>query len=213
MTIRKLAAATALVALTGCPYDETAADITAGDGGVWLGSPDDGGVFIPQSGDASNVVYLTQRPSTEKLCQLVIGDYAGIQKMTKPLFVGTWIGDVEESYLFGPPMDNAEQLGTDEATLSYHWQGGGIFLSFQFVQAFDTSSLPYLEPWQKSFFLRDISIEGQPYLDCWRAVLGYQGAVPCTECMFNNNLVYISDDYPLSAGDIKRNHEKYGTGK
>lgn len=182
--IRNLAAA-GLLALSACPYDELAANATPGDGGLWFGDPNDGGLFVPQDPDASGVIYLTKAPSQNTLCKLVIGNYAGIEMDQPPAFVGTWIGDVEKKGFFGPPASNAEQLGIDSATLSYHWPEGGVILSFKWVQVWERSTGDRAcDPiFDKSFFLSDISMEGDPqFQDCWRAETGYAGQVPCPEC-------------------------------
>lgn len=201
----KALAAAGLLALTGCPYDQLAADSTPADGGIWYGDPNDGGVFLPQDPEAgaANVGYLTKAPSIEKLCMLSTSDFAGIDDHHGPKKLGTWIGDVESPLFFGAPSPNAEQIGTEDAQLSYHWPGGGIFLSFRWVQAF-----PKLRtgiPWPKGFFLGEIQMEGVPaFQDCWREPLGFPGAVPCTECQTAGISFHFCDYYPCTAKEIQQ---------
>lgn len=186
------------VCLAGCPYDATAAGLTAGDGGVWLGSPSDGGVFVPLVQDAGVPFQLPRAPSTQTLCMLVIGKYKNDDNpRARPPMIGTWIGDVESSIFFGPPPPNAEQLGTDTAQLSYHWPGGGIQMQFQWVQAYKVinGKLSW-DAWPRSFFLSDISMEGVPkYQDCWRPLLNYPGHIDCTQCSAWRNF-NTCDPYP-----------------
>jgi hypothetical protein len=119
----------AVGAIAGCPYDETAADITAGDGGIWIGDPNDGGFLFPQTDGGA--VYIAKAPSLNTLCKLVVGDYGPVQDMNAPRFLGTWIGDVESSLFFGPPAPNSEQLRKDNALVlpmgpSVVWKGSRL---------------------------------------------------------------------------------------
>lgn len=205
--IRNLAAA-GLLALSACPYDELAANATPGDGGLWFGDPNDDGVFVPQDPDAGGVIYLTKAPSTATLCKLIIGDYSTIEMGEQPRFLGTWIGDVESKAFFGPPSANAEQLGIDSATLSYHWPDGGIILSFKWIQAWDRqyekTSHAYSYPWPKSFFLSDIAMEGDPpFQDCWRGQLGYPGQLPCPDCTGSGDKLFTCQPYPCGSKEIR----------
>lgn len=201
--MKQAIAAAAFACLTGCPYDELAADTTQGDGGLWFGNPNDGGVFLPQNPDASGVVYLTMTPSDKKLCKLDPGDYTGIENHEPPKRLGTWIGDVESSVFFGEPAQNAEQLGVNDAQVSYHWPSGGILLRFLWIQTF-TGPLKHGTPWPKSFFLSDIQMEGDPpYQDCWREALNFPGAVPCPECQTAAVKMWQCDPYPCRAKDLQ----------
>lgn len=201
----------ALLFLAGCPYDQLAADITESDGGYYYGDPADGGIQLGSSAGAGAQSYnLTKAPSVNTLCKLVVGNYDGIKEMNHPQFLGTWIEDVESSIFFGKPAPNAEQVGDDAAQVSYHWPDGGIYLEFQWVQAWD--KIPAKDgiasAWPRAFFLSKISIDGtidgKPgYQDCWRGELAYPGAVPCPECQGSNDKIFECQPYPCSGKEIR----------
>lgn len=192
MAIRNLAAAAALAALSGCPYDETAADITAGDGGLWLGSPDDGGTFLETNPDGGfyGPETLPEAPTMDSLCKLYVGNAKGENDDTKR-FIGTWIRDAIA--IIGQPPRNGAVLGQDDALLAYQWRstGGklaGISMRFDYLPITmpDAAGVWYQLP--DSYFLSAIQLRDGTYYDCWRWQLGIANRSQCgASCVFSDD--------------------------